>query len=71
MMYSHDTNLIVFNKKIKIGCPEYSLSLSPTPYIIFLPYSPTNPQSGRYMCITLSHFSQTTEQIQENKKIRV
>ena len=36
MMSVHDTNLIFFNTKIKIGRPEHSLT--PSDNISFLPY---------------------------------
>ena len=64
MMSGHGGNPIFFNKKIKIGCPEHSLTPHPptTENISFLPSlpSPPPPQSGRHMCITpySGHFFQ-------------
>ena len=63
MMSGHGANPIFFNKKIKIGHPEHSLTPhTPTSNnISFLPPPPhpplpprnTSPQSVRRMCTTL------------------
>ena len=55
MMSGHGGNPIFFNKKIKIGRPEHSLTPPPptSDNISFLPYPPPLPlQSGRHLCIT-------------------
>ena len=60
-MSGHGANPIFFNKKIKIGRPEHSLTPHPptSNNLSFLPYPPPTPphpppprQSGRHMCIT-------------------
>ena len=45
MMSGHGANPIFFNKKIKIGRPEHSLTPHPPTFdnISFLPYPPTPP----------------------------
>ena len=55
MMSGHGANPIFFNKKMKIGCPEHSVTpLHPLRPITsyFRLTSPPPPQSGRQMCIT-------------------
>ena len=54
MMSGHGGNPILFNKKIKIGRPEHSLTPQPptSDNISFLPYPPSPCQSGHHMCIT-------------------
>ena len=55
MMSGHGGNPIFFNKKIKIGRPEHSLTPHPptSDKILFLPYPPPSPpQSGSHLCIT-------------------
>ena len=54
MMPGHGGNPIFFNKKIKIGRPEHSLTPHSSTFdnISFLPYPPSHPQRGRHMCIT-------------------
>ena len=51
MMSGHGGNPIFFNKTIKIGRPEHSLTSHPptSNNISFFPYP---PQSGRHICIT-------------------
>ena len=53
MMSGHGGNPIFFNKKIKIGHLEHSLTPHSSTFdnISFLPYPPLL-QSGSHMCIT-------------------
>ena len=58
-MSGHDPNPIFFNKKMKIGRPEHSLTPHPptSDNISFLPYPPT-PLKGDVVCVsplTLKH----------------
>ena len=47
----HGGNPVFFNKKIKIGRPEHSLTPTPLrPINLIFPYTP--PQSGHHTCIT-------------------
>ena len=63
-MPGHGPNPIFFNKKIKIGRPEHSLTLHPLRPITSHfclntsppPSPPPPPQSGRHMCITRKLF---------------
>ena len=53
MMSGYGANPISFNKKIKIGCPEHSLTSHPLHLITSHFYlTPPPPQSGHHMCIT-------------------
>ena len=61
MMSGHGGNPIFFNKKIKIGRPEHSLT-TPTPppppptplrpITSYFCFTPSPPQIARHMCIT-------------------
>ena len=56
MMSGHGGSPIFFNKKIKIGRPEHSLTPHPlrpiTSHFCLTPHPSSPPQSGRHMCIT-------------------
>ena len=62
MMSGHGPNLTFFNKKVKIGHPEHSLTHTPTSdNISFLPYlypQFEGAQSARHMCIIPKRLSE-------------
>ena len=61
MMSGHGGNPIFFNKKIKIGCPEHSLTPHPptTENISFLPSLPSPPPL-KVDVICVSHLTADT-----------
>ena len=61
MMSGHGGNPIFFNKKIKIGRPEHSLTLHPSTSdnISLLPYTPAPPLKVDIIYVSPLMFEQT------------